>query len=111
MASNRPVTTCHDWVSVFIGYTEEPHAGITGRINARQKKGRPGVRRDGPELERRRAQPWLGAPTATGRTGEPEWPRERNGRMIVHDVQTLSAASAARFAFWMLCIPDWVRFS
>ena len=40
-----------------------------------------------------------GAPIATGRTGEPEPPEARNGRIIVHDSQTLSFAIAARLAF------------
>ena len=44
-------------------------------------------------------QDWPGAPMATGRTGEPEPPFERSGRMIVHEVQTLSLAMAARLAF------------
>ena len=36
---------------------------------------------------------------ATGRTGEPEPPLDRNGRIIVQDVHTLSSTSFARLAF------------
>jgi hypothetical protein len=42
-----------------------------------------------------------GAPTATGRTGDPASPCARSGRIIVHDNHTLSLASAPRLAFWI----------
>jgi len=42
------------------------------------------------------------APMATGRTGDPEAPSVRSGRMMVQDSQTLSLAIAPRLAFWML---------
>ena len=38
---------------------------------------------------------------ATGRTGEPEWPLERKGKIIVHDVHTLSDAILLKFEFWI----------
>ena len=50
-----------------------------------------------------------GAPIATGRTGEPDAPCERSGKIIVQDSQTLSRAKAPRLAFWMLWIPATVR--
>lgn len=43
-----------------------------------------------------------GAPIAIGRTGEPDAPCERSGRIIAQDVQTLSAAISFSLAFWML---------
>ena len=49
------------------------------------------------------------APIATGRTGEPEAPCVRSGRMMVQDSQTLSPASAPRLAFWMLWMPACAR--
>jgi hypothetical protein len=33
---------------------------------------------------------WAGTPIATGRTGEPEFPCARSGRMMVHESHTLS---------------------
>ena len=44
---------------------------------------------------------WAGTPTATGRTGEPEFPCARSGRMMVHESHTLSWAIAPRLAFWI----------
>ena len=44
---------------------------------------------------------WFGTPIATGRTGEPEPPCERSGKIIVQDTHTLSFASAPRLAFWI----------
>ena len=41
----------------------------------------------------------LPTPIATGRTGEPEPPSERNGRIIVQDAHTLFAASSSSFMF------------
>ena len=38
---------------------------------------------------------------ATGRTADPAAPRSRNGRIMVHEVQTLSFASSSSFAFSM----------
>ena len=49
-------------------------------------------------------------PTATGRTGDPEAPCVRSGRMMVQDSHTLSPAMAPRLAFWMLWMPACVRF-
>jgi hypothetical protein len=40
-----------------------------------------------------------GAPIDTGRTGEPEAPCARSGKIMVHDSQTLSLASSPRRAF------------
>ena len=40
-----------------------------------------------------------GAPIDTGRTGEPEAPWARSGKIMVHDSQTLSLASSPRRAF------------
>ena len=42
-----------------------------------------------------------GTPIETGRTGEPEPPFDRSGRMMVQDSQTLSFASSPRLAFWI----------
>ena len=52
-----------------------------------------------------------GAPMATGRTGEPDAPLDRNGRIIVQDVHTLSFTSFARLAFWIWRIPEIAKFS
>src|SRR5262249_44226585 len=51
----------------------------------------------------------VGAPIATGRTGEPAAPWVISGRIMVQDSQTLSRASAPRLAFWMLWMPAWLR--
>src|SRR5262249_40893058 len=40
-----------------------------------------------------------GAPIDTGRTGDPAAPCARNGRIMVHETQTLSLASSPRRAF------------
>ena len=50
-----------------------------------------------------------GAPIDTGRTGEPDAPCARSGRIMVHDSQTLSLASAPRLAFWIWWMPDCAR--
>ena len=55
------------------------------------------------------ASPASRRPIATGRTGEPEPPWVRSGRIIVQDTQTLSRASAPRLAFWMLWMPATVK--
>ena len=47
-----------------------------------------------------------GAPIETGRTGEPDAPCARSGRIMVHDSQTLSLASSPRLAFWIWWMPD-----
>ena len=47
-----------------------------------------------------------GAPIDTGRTGEPEAPWARSGKIMVHDSQTLSLASSPRRAFWIWWMPE-----
>ena len=50
-----------------------------------------------------------GAPIDTGRTGEPEAPWARSGKIMVHDSQTLSLASSPRRAFWIWWMPECAR--
>src|SRR5262245_24977783 len=50
-----------------------------------------------------------GAPIDTGRTGEPEAPWARSGKIMVQDSQTLSLASSPRRAFWIWWMPECAR--
>src|SRR5262249_54832760 len=59
---------------------------------------------------RRPGHRYRGAPKATGRTGEPAAPWVRSGRIMVHEIQTLSRAISPRLAFWMLWMPATARF-